>query len=821
MVINGRSNRFAFRSILTFSALLLVVGMVAGITGTLAKAESQLRQSQPKPGLWEGPSVSFFVNSDGSIQNFHLRANMMTSWCTIEADELHDQPEGGLEFVTLYPEANYWYGDLDTHEERLARAQERGVSWPDAVETDDGTMIKAINIVGTFTSETMIEGTYRVNVCENQLFLHMEGFGVNDWSAAWVSATADTPTPRPTATLSPTEPPTPNLTATYDRLMADALATVTAASWTETPLPTDTPTATATWTPSPSYTPTATATMTSTATATATLTPSTTPSPTPTPIPPQKISAANVAWLEEKAWVRIFGDPEEIHWSTDGSMLVTSTVFTAALFDPANLQEEPMREKHTSGFVNAVAVSPDGVTAAYGDGENNVVLWNLQTDAETVLRGHTLWVESLAFSTDGTRLASGSQDGTVRIWDVTTGKELAFFTDYYNGVNGVAFRPDGQILAGVGSLWPDTGVRLWNTQTFEELPLLPTDDAPVCVAFSPDGRLLVAGEDADIQWYIWDAQTFDRILMLGQSTSEPEGGLCSVAFSPDSTLMATGGGDKLIHIWDVAAGSATFGQELATLRRHTDTIRALEFSPDGTMLASGGGHNDSTIRLWAISPDAPPTSETTSPSAVGTLPPSTPLAPTVQPSESQTPEYAGSVNQNVNLRAGPGTDFPIVATISPVASFVIEYRNESGDWLRVRIPGETVEIQAWIYAPLVTTTAPIGQLPVYSDAANNDPAPETEVVTTPAADDQAADTATCTVVTRESVLLFASPSLEDFTEMPADIDAGTELVLDAQTTDANGLVWYRTQDEQWVFRDMLFLGEAAPADCVSLPQVAP
>jgi WD40 repeat protein len=788
-----------------FVGLAVILGF---ITATGTEAESPLRQVQPKPGLWEGPSVSFFVNPDGSIQDFHLRANMQTSWCTIEADALHDQPAGGLEFVVLYPEANYWYGDLDTHEERLARAQERGVSWPDTVETEEGYMIKAINIVGTFTSETTIEGTYRVNVCEDQLFLYMEGFGVNDWSAAWVRATAASPTPRPTATLRPTEPPTPDLTATYDRLMADALATVTAASWTETPLPTDTPTATATWTPSPSYTPTA------------TLTPSITPSPTPTPIPPQKISAANVAWLEEKDWVKIFGDPEEIHWSTDGSMLVTSTGFTAALFDPANLQEEPMREKDTFGFVNAVAVSPDGVTAAYGDGENNVVLWNLYTDAETVLRGHTNSVQGLAFNADGTRLASAAWDTTVRIWDVATGEELGFFTGFTNFAYAVAFRPDGEILAAVGQHYPDEGVRLWNTQTFEELPLLATDDSVACLAFSPDGRLLVAGEEWDIQWYVWDAQTFDRVLTLGQSTWEPEGGTCSVAFSPDSTLMATGGGDNLIHIWDVAAGSATFGQELATLRRHTDTILALAFSPDSTLLASGGGHNDSTIRLWGIGADAPPASEVSPPGAAETIPSATPVAQTAQPSDSQTPEYMGTVSQNVNLRAGPDTDYAVVATISPAASFVIESRNESGDWLRVRILGEAVEIQAWIYAPLVTTAAPIEQLPVFSDAADGGSSTPPETDDSSATSDQGTATTTCTVVTQEMALLFSYPSFETG-GMPTVIDKGTELVLNARTTDENGSVWYRTQDEQWVIHEILFMIEDPPAQCASLPQVTP
>lgn len=120
-----------------------------------------------------------------------MRASLGTGWCTIKSDTLQDQPPGELEYVELLPEEYYWYSDLNTHEERLARAEEQGVSWPDTVETDDGIMIKAINIVGTFTSETTIEGTYRINVCEDQQMLYVEGHGVNDWSAEWISETAE------------------------------------------------------------------------------------------------------------------------------------------------------------------------------------------------------------------------------------------------------------------------------------------------------------------------------------------------------------------------------------------------------------------------------------------------------------------------------------------------------------------------------------------------------------------------------------------------------------------------------------------------------
>ncbi len=71
------------------------------------------------------------------------------------------------------------------------------------------------------------------------------------------------------------------------------------------------------------------------------------------------------------------------------------------------------------------------------------------------------------------------------------------------------------------------------------------------------------------------------------------GGALSVAFSPDSQLLASGGGEGSVKLWDTATG-----QERATLVGHTGPIEALAFTADGAMLASGGGFGDGTVRLW-------------------------------------------------------------------------------------------------------------------------------------------------------------------------------------------------------------------------------
>jgi WD40 repeat protein len=99
---------------------------------------------------------------------------------------------------------------------------------------------------------------------------------------------------------------------------------------------------------------------------------------------------------------------------------------------------------HVGGWVNSIAVSPDGQHIVSGSQDQTIYVWNAMT-AETVagpFRGHSDSVTSVVFSPSGQHIVSGSDDQTICVWNAMTGEMVAGpFRGHSYGVKSVAFSP--------------------------------------------------------------------------------------------------------------------------------------------------------------------------------------------------------------------------------------------------------------------------------------------------------------------------------------------------------------------------------------------
>jgi WD40 repeat protein len=261
--------------------------------------------------------------------------------------------------------------------------------------------------------------------------------------------------------------------------------------------------------------------------------------------------------------------------------------------------------------VGMVVVSSDGTRAATVSGSGrrsalpsldagSVTVWNLADGRRSVIEnlgGRGGIVEFILPS--GTNLLGvGYEYGSVVFHDVSTAavrSEVKF--DRRCCLARVALSTDNRMIAVAFADGGDTGseVRIVDLDTGRERLAVTAPGTKrhhvQDIAFSPDGRavaLATWSSDQPPVTCVWDVGTGRQRFAL---SADQTGSATLLTFAPDGRMLATGGADGGVRLWETTTGVLR-----NLLGHHHAQVWALGFSADGRTLATAG--EDGTMRLW-------------------------------------------------------------------------------------------------------------------------------------------------------------------------------------------------------------------------------
>ena len=277
--------------------------------------------------------------------------------------------------------------------------------------------------------------------------------------------------------------------------------------------------------------------------------------------------------------------------------------------------------------------SPDGKLAA--SCANDIILWDVATQAKITRLSHTAEVWGLTFSPDGHWLVSTHADGAILLWDVNEREPVASFNGHYGSVRAVAFSADGKRVASASE---DRSIIVWNAENGQKEAVLVGHDTRVtAVEFSPDSQWVASVEQSGGIVKVWDLgrrqarltfkhpirnkasyalaispdgryiavtdgvydSSTGRLIMDGNSDpikpNELPSGIYGIDFSADGRRLACATEFGYVALVDTMKWQVVDFQEMKGLQFTT-----VQFSADGKWLVTG--ETEGSIKLWQTSP---------------------------------------------------------------------------------------------------------------------------------------------------------------------------------------------------------------------------
>jgi len=222
-------------------------------------------------------------------------------------------------------------------------------------------------------------------------------------------------------------------------------------------------------------------------------------------------------------------------------------------------------------------------------------------------------VTALIFTPDNQKLVVGGHQ-ELTVWDINQAKLEKRIATRAERTYALAWLPDNKLVVAGGRPGQEGDVRVYNVyagtpkvvngvamidgvndKTVMVKQLLEADDSVLCLAVSNDGKKLASG-GCDRMVHVWDLSGGVMAAKEEQAIENHADWVMGVAFTPDGNRLLTASRDKTAKIWDLKAK-----ESLMTFPDHQNSVYGVAIKPDGKMAFSVG--EDNQLRRWNAAAD--------------------------------------------------------------------------------------------------------------------------------------------------------------------------------------------------------------------------
>ena len=283
----------------------------------------------------------------------------------------------------------------------------------------------------------------------------------------------------------------------------------------------------------------------------------------------------------------------QLQFSPDSKMLVHNTLSGGIFSWEIATSQHPrcIFDLRNSGLdledaYLSMEMSFDGklfVTSRFG---NIIKVWEVGNDMPLASFTADVKLQSAVFSPVTNLLACRDEDARIYLWDVQSGQLRDTCQAELPSVERMTFSSNGKYLVSGTDL-------LYDVDQGEKIDAFDLDEMSIHL-FSHDSTQFFCDTQEAIE--VWDILRCEKVFSFPKPETSRRLDVVALALSPCGKYMA-GSCDEVpevLHLWAVESG------ELLTVLKVPSHILSLAFSPDSTLLASG--IEDGTILLWDMIP---------------------------------------------------------------------------------------------------------------------------------------------------------------------------------------------------------------------------